>query len=397
MTTTAIPVLTERLAECRKELERLAKKARRYGCPDIRVTVGETRVETRQVTDWDGSTRKVRVSVTDLVVEGEAPRYGNHEFLARVELGGAAGNMVDTRPDVEDLDPRFRHTDGTCQHCNTLRDRREVFVCRDLTTGEQVQVGRQCLRDYLGIDDPNHVAARFRFFRELGGLREKGGWSWAQSLEGLLELAAVSIRLFGWCSKGQAAIDETLTPTASYVSLGLQSPAKVSKLDRPTYNKIHEALCDDDRATAREVIRWVREELTGRSDYEHNLRVMFQEDVITDPRRVGLVVSAVAAHARAKERELRRTRERAASQWLGQVGERLRGLLVTQESARVVGELVLLKFRDEAGNVLTWFTGSGSGLQNGEQCRLDGTVKRHTEYQGVHETRLSRCRIHPIK
>ncbi len=85
-------------------------------------------------------------------------------------------------------------------------------------------------------------------------------------------------------------------------------------------------------------------------------------------------------------------------QVLGEEGERLRDLAVTQESARVIGnsqwgETVLIKFRDEQDNVYCWFTGSGSGLQQGEKAVIDGTVKKHNEYQGAKETQLTRVKV----
>lgn len=400
-----IPVLAERLPEAIKALEKLVKKARRYGNPDIAYTVGPVRAEERRVTDWDGRSRKVTVHVHDVTVTGEAPRVGSHEFLARVELG-PAGNIIDKRPGVDDLDARFRHTDSHCDHCGVDRDRREVFVLRDLETESLVQIGRTCLRDYLGIDDPSHVAGRFRFLRELREWGEEG-WGrapWVHSMEGVLALAAVAIRLFGWCSKGQAAIDDTLTPTVEYVRLGLvYDVAGLSRSEREDWDRIHKALGEEDHEVARATIAWVQS-LEGRSDYEHNLTVLFRDTALTDPKRLGLVVSAVAGYHRAQEKALRLTRERqdrAASGWVGQEGERLRGLLVTLDSQRSVGgnsfgDLVLIKLRDEAGNVLSWFTGGGTGHNTGTQFRLDGTVKRHTEYQGAKETQLTRCKLTPI-
>lgn len=213
-----VRVLADRLSEAREALEKLAKKARRYGCPDITITVGESFPAEYHTQEWTGEKVLVNLPMVELIVTGEAPRVGNHEFLARIELGGEAGNLVDTRPGIKDLDARFQTTNGYCAHCNTTRRRNEVYVVRDLDTGEQVQVGRDCLRDFLGIDNPTSVAHRFSFWASVVDMEERGSYGrpgFCQSLEGVVALSAVCVRLFGWCSKSQAQYDERLTPPAT--------------------------------------------------------------------------------------------------------------------------------------------------------------------------------------
>lgn len=345
--------------------------------------------------------------MVELIITGEAPRVGNHEFLARVELG-EGGNLVDTRPGVEDLDTRFRTTDGYCAHCNTTRRRNEVFVVRDLDTGAQLQVGRDCLRDFLGIDNPTSVAQRFSFWREVADFEERGCYGrpeFCQSLEGVLALSAVCVRLFGWCSKGQAAHDESLTPTLSYVCQVLFPGIRPTKEERALVERITFALSDADREAARATIAWVREGMKGQSDYEHNLRVLFAQDNVRDAKRMGIVVSAVAAYQREVEKALRLTKERESAQasaHIGTVGQRIRDLPVTLQLQRVIGgnewaDSVLIKFVDDSGNILTWITSKGSGLEVGERALLTGTVKAHGEYNSINETKMTRCVLAPVQ
>jgi hypothetical protein len=399
-------VLVERLPEARKELNKLVKKADRYGCTAVAYTVGQPYTQKRRHQDWDGIEREVTVDVVDLVITGEAPRVGNYEFLARIEHT-EGGVLLSTKPGVEGLDERFRQASHACEHCRVARDRKELYVCRELGTGKQVQVGRTCLRDFLGMDNPASVAGRFNWFQELRSLGGYGEYSdgYQQSLVGLLSLASVAVRLFGWCSKGQAQMDEQLTATVEYVQVGLAAPGKLGQSDRALRLKLVEALTADDEALAARVIEWVRNAMPAKSDYEHNLKVIFAGDYVTDRRRLGLAVSAVAAHGRAVEAELRRTKEREGakeSAFVGTVGERFRGVLVTLQSSRTIqtngyGDLVLNKFLDAQGNVLTWFTSGGVDLAIGEQALLDGTVKDHKEYQGAKETQLTRCKIKEVR
>lgn len=402
-----VSVLKERFEEAKHELDKLIRKAHRYGNPDIAYRVIGEHTEIHTHTDWDGEERRVKVTLVDIEITGDAPRIGNHEFLARIEFG-ANGNLLDKRPGAVELDIRFRSSHGECDHCKKVRLRNEVFVVRNLDTNEQLQIGRQCLRDYLGIDDPSKVAHRFAFFHDVMGFDEefsRGGRSiYFQSLEGLLTLTSVCIRLFGWCSKGQAQKDESLTPTVSYVTLAMSQDTGKDKEALKLRKKIIDAKTEADVQTAIDTIEWVRalsEKELANSDYLYNLSVIFAEDFVNDPRRLGLAVSGVSAMFRAQDSMLRRTKEYEAakvSAHVGIEGERLKGLKVTQIESRFIstnqfGDIVLIKFRDENGNLFDWFTGHGTGLQIGEKATIDGTVKRHSDFNGINSTVLSRVKI----
>jgi len=98
----------------------------------------------------------------------------------------------------------------------------------------------------------------------------------------------------------------------------------------------------------------------------------------------------------AREREERRAQERAQSEHLGSVGERL------TVTAQIVCERVrdgqwgastwfLLKTPE--GHVLTWQASGTFTVEQGEDVTLVGTVKRHDEYQGTKQTVITRCRF----
>lgn len=401
MSTVTIKVLDWRLAEAKQELEKLLRKANKYGC-DFAWSQGATIGERRKVTDWDGRERVVGEVYVELHITGDIPVVGPYEFLAHVELH-EGGNLVDARPGVKDLDEKFRHTNGYCDHCRTLRGRKDIFVVRNTETGAQLQVGRACLKDFLGAD-PANVLRRFSYFAsalELEELVAHGKPSLGASLEGVLALSAVCIRLFGWCSRSQAGTSETLVPTSSYVCRILFPPMRATREDSKFRAQVLDSINAGDYEVAANVMTWVRDELKGDSEYAHNLKVLFGSDVIHDSKRLGLIISAVASYHRAKERDLKlaKNREEAAkSEFLGVVGQRLRGVSVTLREQRVIGsnewgDRVLVKLSDDAGNLITWITSKGSGHNVGERLALTATVKDHNEFRGVRETVVTRAKL----
>ena len=85
----------------------------------------------------------------------------------------------------------------------------------------------------------------------------------------------------------------------------------------------------------------------------------------------------------------------STSMFQGEVGKRIRGL-----------ELEVVKFwegpgyyihtmEDTFGNVYVWMT-SARALEKGTLVRMDATVKKHEEYQGVQQTHLTRPAIKEV-
>lgn len=393
-----ITILAGRADEARKRMKKFVKKARRYNVP-FTASFGPEYTEERERVRPDGRKVKYLVSLVDVTIEGEKPTVGDYEFQASIELT-PAGNYVDMAPGVE-LDPKYRHVNDHCEHCKAQRRRKHVFVVRDRSSGQFVQVGRTCLRDFLGTDDPSWVLQSFKFWRAVrggddDGLGGLGSVSWWESLDTLLAHTNACIRIWGWTSKGQARFNEDLCPTVNRV----WSLYSSSEADKKEAARIREEIKDSDYELAERVIKWVRCS-TDDTDYMHNLRVAFYDDMLWDERRVGLAISAVAAWHKAEERELKLAREReqaAQSTHIGAQGERLRGIKARLESRRGMGDngygwTELLKFRTEDGNVLTWFTGAAGNVDIGEDVVLDGTVKAHKEYQGARETQLTRVKM----
>ena len=397
-------ILLERRDELVEKLEKLAKKAKRYGAEGVSWTISEPFERVEERTAWDGSKRKVRRTYINVKVSGPAPRVGPFTFLARIEHT-EGGNLVDLVPGQELPDLRFRTAAAHCDHCHTARDRKETFLVRH-EDGSLAQVGRSCLRDYLGTDNPANIAWRFQWEREAREAlwdeeREGRGGKFYFNTTEVIALTLAAVRIWGWCSKGQAQGSEDLNPTIRYVEAVLYAETE-GRSGKPTEERkrLEAEVTPEDWQEAELVRAWASAGGAGSGDYAHNLAVLCAMDEI-DPKRGGFVASAVSAKARADEQELRRTQEREKnkdSQWLGSEGERLKDLLVTFESQRTIGggyygNTFLMKFRDEAGNIVSWFSSNCFSLRPGEQVKITGTVKAHNEYKGVRETVLTRCKL----
>lgn len=90
-------------------------------------------------------------------------------------------------------------------------------------------------------------------------------------------------------------------------------------------------------------------------------------------------------------------KEELPSEWIGEVGERLKDLPVTLVGVYGFngryGYSQVVKFITEEGNVLTWFTAVNIPIASGEKCLLSGTIKKHDQYKDQKTTIVTRCKM----
>lgn len=379
-------VPTDALGIVRAKAAKLNKRAAKLGLPPIVLEFGEPHIVKR---GNDADSPRRAIEVRDVTVKTEPIKLPGYTFSGRVDL--VEGEPIICTVPGETIPTEYRTTTGYCDHCKTKRLRNAVYVFR-ADAGGHIQVGHNCARDFLG-----HDAQKVLWIAE--ALREiddeiAGSWGSGVYLEDTkraLTMAAAVIRLHGWVSK-QVAYDFSKTSTSGRVFEQITRGIKLEPRDR-----IEPTEADEAQATA--TLAWVRDEMASKpepSDYEHNLVVITKTDHYA-PKRLGLLVSAVAAWQRhtniMAERKAARDAEKDSA-YVGEVGKRLRDLpakiVFVKSFENNFGVSHLIKFRAD-GNVLVWWKSGGELPTVDSEWKLTGTVKRHEEYDGVKQTTLTRC------
>ncbi len=406
-----VTILAQLAEGAREALAKLAKRGARYGQTiSWTETPGTEQRGSRRVLDaatgkW--ISQPIMVDVIALAITGEAPRVGDFTFEAALERA-PGGVIVSAAPGTtKSVGKLGRQWDGRCDHCGSNRARTHGFIVAKGRTRKVV--GRSCLRDHLGMDAPESLAARFAFLRELEQLGEDDSWGgFASSLnvvDDLISTARACIALWGWrpgSFDGQTTAEQVWLRDRTVSS---KSP-QLQEQQRELRAEI-KANGDRYRDEAAQIIAWARALKPGRSDYLHNLQVACGADVVK-AKHQNLVISAAAAWDKQVEREAERKRaaeiekaKRPASDWIGTVGQRIECDAAELISTRVLpdngfGESTIYKFALASGPVLVWITG-GMGLPRdvkvGSKFNLRGTVKSHGEFADVKETKLARCKV----
>lgn len=386
------------LPEMQAKLAKLNRRAAKLGCPQLTLEVVETKREKVRRRDEEGA--MVWGTFHTVHVTGEAPRINGWSLVGRIDRSLSAPLMM-TVPGKE-MPTKYREAvSPVCDHCQTKRWRKDTFVVQN-EAGETKEIGRNCLKDFLGMN----VEAFLSFCKSFESISEEAsewsGWNTSRAeteidIFSVLEMTAMIMREYGWVSRREADDSTGKTATSTWVNKQL-FPSK----DMPAKERIK----PDQKAgeVAQATLDYVRNSMSGNSDYEHNLRTICKDEFMP-VTKIGLVCSAVFSYQRAMGLEIKRAAERAArgeSNYIGTVGQRFDFDAQFVRAHHIEGRfgatsicefLTMTDAKGPAANVVKWFASNDPALDQGRWYRLRGTVKAHKEYRGAKETVMTRVAV----
>ncbi len=369
--------------------QRLAKIARR--CNRIKVQAPVLTVGAFEDIKYNDEGReRIRRVYTVTLDSQERPKIDGFEFAAVIspvtdEEGKLLGNILRMVPGFEgQLPERFRQATNHCDHCNTDRKRLETFVIA--STDGYRQVGRNCLANYLGLTNPHALAELAQILIDaddlMGMSEDEGGFGGGSvinrfAVDDILQLAASAIRQYGWLSNKSAREFEKTS-----ASQRVQSWIFGGKKERDAF-EFPLTLTDEDKALASETESWLESlSIHTDNDYLYNLSLLSQATSVTG-KNFGILVSAINAYSKEKERTIRRNariQSDAKSEFVGTVGER-----ITIENAIVVYATefesqfgVTHFYKMKSGDNLFVYFASTKMFEQGETIpTLTARVKKH--------------------
>jgi hypothetical protein len=415
-------VPADNLARLQERIEKLNKRAAKLGVQPILLQIGEVIREEKQVTVRDEMGYPLKDEQTGeflketvvsifypIQVQGETPKYAGWTLVAALQFIEANGEneaamFIRTVPG-QSLPEEYRRIDQKCDHCQAIRRRLETFVVRH-EDGTLKQVGRQCIADFLGHQDPERYAQIAEWVlsgsdimgeAEDEGFGGGGGGGRTVWLGDFLGFVAMTMRSHGWLSRTKARElnqgGEGKSATADIAFMAMT--------EKPTKRNPHPPKPEEqDYELAKKAIEWLRTELAPKkelNDYQHNLVVICTRDVVVS-KGFGVAASLIPTYKREMgfqvERKLRLENE-AKSVHFGTVAKReVFELTVTKiiPSQSDFGSVSIHKMVDASGNIATWFS-TGKELEAGKTYKITGTVKKHHEFRGIKQTVLTRCSV----
>lgn len=323
-------------------------------------------------------------------ITGIAPQLPGWSFTATLDYDAHAGLVVRGYPGAAPVD-RTELRESWCDHCQTNRMRNVTYVMRNDETGEQVQVGSSCIKDFTGW-----TALPYSSENMTSDLSFGGGFS------GPKDVTVLSALAISWAVVQEYGFVRSNEPGATKgIVMDVIDPPKRTKQNADYLDDLnrlgkHAETMEAKAVELREFI--LSDEFNGFSDYVVNMKSIVGAKLVSF-RNLGILASAPQAWARHLEKTLIRKVEKqeSPSKHVGAVKERMT-LTVTVESVRFIdadfGCSSLYLMTDAEGNVFKWFSSNGI-LDDlvGETVNIVGTVKTHEEWKGVAQTSLTRCKL----
>ena len=400
------------LALLDKKIEQITKRANKLGVEAPKLTVTDE-TETEEIKK-NGKVTGVREYVY-VIVSGAAPKLGGWAFLATLQHE-EAGTIVRRVPTTEHGETEalahvvkldgYRNAEPVCDHCGLDRNRKDTYVVYNDEARETKQVGRSCLKDFVGGLSPQKAASGLEWYFSIledAGSYERDGFSGEirvpvkYTIEEFLTHSALMIRTHGWTSRSAAGWDRQATADAAFQNMLDQIN---QEKDKQTGQPLWIDPETQDEETAAKTVEYLKS-LDGESDFDHNLKVVASSKYI-ERRSAGIAAYGVVAYHKHIEREIKiaKEQERRAeklNEHFGEIKDRLELTLTVmsvkeryREGYGAADESVyyITTMEDPEGRVFKWF--GSYELDRGETYTGKWTVKKHDEWNGTKQTVINR-------
>jgi len=395
------------------KLTRIHNKCIKYGCDFSYSQVGEEFVEVES--EGEKSIQRY------VIVEAEGTAVINGwKFVATIDHSNEHGNILRKISDDVEIPDEYRTCEPKCEHCNSKRHRKDTYIVYNMETDEFKQVGSSCLCDFTGGYSAELAASYIAMFDALiqgeapsGGFRCDSYWSvnelirYAVDIINHLGYVPTSAAEFGMTTTRAEVVDAILYDTHR----GRLHKSDIERIEsyRETYHPDYTSKELND--SANDIINYIKA-VDSNSDYLHNLKVIAESDYIPN-KNVGYCVSMVSYYRKQmgileakRVRNEAHAKEVAESDYISSEGQRI--TISNISSYEVVtswqtdyGITHRYKIVDTNGNVIMWDTsnciyGSSEQQMDGtfrNLISITGTVKKLSEFNGVKQTWITRCRI----
>lgn len=393
-------IFADRVEAVETKLEKYNARATKLGCPFTWSWAPE-RIVVRRVTL--GAREEARkFLVRDLEIESVRPKLAGWEFLGTLAHGDVPGVVlrkmvpgVECPVELRDASP------NRCDHCGTTRRRNDTFIVRH-EDGSHKVVGRKCVADFLGGPATTWVVYNeiMASLAGIGGDEEIGfgGGRWNEIWDTLtvLPLVFLVMRLAGgYVSRKQAEADQRESTAAGvgFLLSPVEGTSEQARRDERRRLEMLEKLSPEDCERAWACLTWLADQRPD-SDFMHNVLAVYACGYVTE-KTLGIFCGGVVGFTR---EIASRTRDDRPSAFVGEVGKRQAfGVVRVEKLVSIASQWAdqsLVIMRDAAGNVLTTMTAAErlpECVFVGAQVQVSkATVKKHDEYRGIAQTKLSR-------
>jgi hypothetical protein len=384
----------DKLGVLKLKIAKLNKTAGKLKLPPITISYG-SRTKKMIKTDFGD----IGVSFIEVTVLGEYPRLPGYQFLAKLKRVGDRNLILGTK---DEINLEWVSLKNFCDHCKSHRARKETYLIKKDETGAILQVGSNCIDQFIGSQSLDAIAMRASIFEmfddhELFEPRESGsGGDKIIFTEDFIAAAIAAGRSFGYVSKSQSEGSMTLRSTA--IRAFDKFIQVMSEEDRLEF-----VISDSDREMARMAMSNIDLVLGDMSSSQlgTNIKTLtLSPDLHFDNINTAALLGRAALLHGGFDVLTKRIEkpQQVPGQFLGAVGDKIVTKVkvhkrMSFDSSFNDGTVNMIIMKDESGNTLVTTTGGSFSPEIDSVIDIKATVKAHKEYKGTFQTILSRVSI----
>lgn len=392
-------IYEEFFPDVEKKLNRIAKKCMKHGNPFTYEVKGE---EIREQVNQDHLDITEYFKFILVEVEGTA-KIDDWECVAVIDIH-EVGNIIRRINTEVEIPERFKTTENICEHCNSKRNRKSLFVIHNVHTEEWKQVGGDCLKLYTGGLNLEYVVAFIDGITELEEMNGKMGGAYSKpyySVENVLAYAVEIIAKTGYFNSNSNCPTKRLVKHMAMADRG----RKISHVNEELLNANLSIRFSSKDFNKEETIPYVEEiinyysNIEDDSDFSHNIKVLLNLGYV-QPKDFGFLSYLPEGYAKHIQKEIERAKQMEENhEHFGEVGKRykdceIQNIEIISSWETEWGVTCVYKITLVDGEILTWKTNKAVYTESDEEFdKITFTVKGHGEYKGVKQTEVTRCKV----
>ena len=390
------------------KLVSIENKCKKFGCSFHFKRVGEEFREVKHVDEFGRVIAKETCKFIIVEAEGVA-KVNDWRFIATIDHT-PNGNVI-RKFDYDAVIPEKYFTgDSFCEHCNTKRRRGQTCLVYNDVTCEWKQVGKSCLQLFTNGLSAEDVARYISWYDEI--IRGEEPYTGCHidryyDVKQTLLYAKECVNKFGYFNSQspRSTADRSWDYICAHEGwikwIGEEGRKRLlAEMNEVNFN----AESDENVTFVEGALEWIRNKDVEGNDYLHNLQVIAAVDQFK-MKDHNMLVSLVTAYQReldhiAKVEREKKTAEENPSEYQGQVGQRITfvpsSIKCVYSSDSQFGTSWLYSIEDVNHNIYTWFTSKFIDCSEESETvitSITGTVKGHSEFRGVKQTEMTRCKL----
>lgn len=380
-----IPI--EKYEKFDKKIEKLNKKALKLNLEKIKIEILGTEMYEMK-NGLSVPCYKIEIIQNNQII------INGYEFMGKLER-----NIGDTfiYKGAEGVPASYKSI-KTCQHCNTNRFRKYLYVLKN-DKSEFITVGKSCLNDFVGHKDAETIIQYYQCVEDSFKVTNDDMFiedfeiddtyiPGVYSVDDVIRASIVSIKEYGYSRSSE----EGITTKDDVYSILHRKNKECERLFRKSKEIPNKEVED---------IKDFINNMDSNSDYIENLKLLISDGYVKE-NMLGYIVSIPYTVNKRKSEILKESIEsdiKSKSDYIGEIGDKIESQVTFYKQTQYnrvsnyTGKYETVynyMFLDENNNCILWNTTAVKDFDIGDKINLKGKIKSHKEYNGMKQTYVTR-------